>query len=717
MATVSNPTPTHTPPPLDAPRPKGILKNSYRGSPPISPVAATPPSLPHTTSTDGTPAVDAKEITIANTHYNAGHRRSSSAAGSSRPPGSRRLSSRTPSHAGDVGGDEEGGMRLKWDEANLYLTEQERTSTMKIDEPKTPYAKHYDPAEDPSDDEEMAEPIDPENVDMDRLDGVPDASGSHHNGRRKRTGAGAEDEIPGLSLGEPEEAVPENEPSSPKRPRAVHVDSTGSGHDTDTDDLAGLSPEEREKHRRFEELRKKHYEMRNVAALLGHPEDLEEEDDDNKVPKVPGQANGSASARSRPDCEPDPMQIAQLRRPLQRVAVGLLTPRVQPLCLSERFAQLRIDSHAALVVQGRRYASVKSQGAYRIPNKKTLPKKLGAKRTGDQYVIPGNIIYKQRGTIWHAGEGALAGRDHTIHAAIAGYVKYYRDPLRHPKRQYIGVVPNKTDILPYPVGAPRRRKLNLIAVPRRDPPVIDESVGPSGIPLAVTRHDIIEVDTTPKAVYTSSRAGKNPHLEGPAAITDGKHVIQALVSQKLQARAQHEAAVERRREAAAEALRARMGTRIFRLQDDYSYRETNWEIGRLMNDAGSVAGTEKTDSRRAKFRMRRTKRRSYYGAIKRRGLEKWERRKAYRKNTVDKRMNMAAERRAKAEADKARAKADKEAEADRIKKKEGKGKKGEDSMEGKEKNEKVKDEKDSKERKEKKDKAGKESKDGKDGKE
>ena len=39
-------------------------------------------------------------------------------------------------------------MRLKWDEANLYLTEQEKNSTMKIDEPKTPYAKHYDPADD-----------------------------------------------------------------------------------------------------------------------------------------------------------------------------------------------------------------------------------------------------------------------------------------------------------------------------------------------------------------------------------------------------------------------------------------------------------------------------------------------------------------------------------------------------------------------------------------
>jgi len=156
---------------------------------------------------------------------------------------------------------------------------------MKIDEPKTPYAKHYDPAEDPSDDEDVAEPIDPTDIDMDRVDGVP--------GAKRHRRPGTEDEIPGLSLGEPEEAVPEL-----PRPRAVHVDSNGSGHDTDGDDLEFLSPEEREKHRRFEELRKKHYEMKNVAALLGHPEDLEAEDEDDEesalpaVPPLAGKING-----------------------------------------------------------------------------------------------------------------------------------------------------------------------------------------------------------------------------------------------------------------------------------------------------------------------------------------------------------------------------------------------------------------------------------------
>jgi protein phosphatase inhibitor 2 len=222
-------------------------------------------------------AKDAKEITIANTHYNAGHRRSSSAAGSSRPGGaSRRQSSRTPSLGG--ADDAENNMRLKWDEANLYLTEQERTSTMKITEPKTPYAKHYDPMEDPSDDE-VERIVTPMDVDeLDRIDGV---EGAHAHAQRKN--GPAEDEIPGLSLGEPEEAVPEHE--FEKRPRAVHVNSNGSGHGEEEDETIGMTPEEREKHRRFEEMRKKHYEMKNVAKFLGHPEELEEadeEDDDGR---------------------------------------------------------------------------------------------------------------------------------------------------------------------------------------------------------------------------------------------------------------------------------------------------------------------------------------------------------------------------------------------------------------------------------------------------
>ncbi|OHF01920.1 hypothetical protein CORC01_02798 [Colletotrichum orchidophilum] len=252
-AIVERSPPTHSPPGPHPKRPRGILKNSYQKSPPTSP---------------GEADLTEKELTLVNTQYNAGHRRSSSAA---RPSGSRRQSSRTPSQQGDEEQDLESSQRLKWDEANLYLTEQERTSTMKIDEPKTPYAKHYDPTEDPSDDEEMSE--DP------NIERKP---------RTARAGPGVEDDIPIMSLGEPEEAVPESESSKEKALKAVHVDDSASAHGDD-DELAGLSPEEREKHRRFEELRKKHYEMKDVAHLLGHPEELaeEEEDDEDRAARPP----------------------------------------------------------------------------------------------------------------------------------------------------------------------------------------------------------------------------------------------------------------------------------------------------------------------------------------------------------------------------------------------------------------------------------------------
>jgi hypothetical protein len=59
------------------------------------------------------------------------------------------------------------------------------------------------------------------------------------------------------------------------------------------------------------------------------------------------------------------------------------TPTSMPT-LEDRFANLRIASPMAAnaAVEGRRYATVKAQGAYKLKDKKTIPKKLGAKKTG-----------------------------------------------------------------------------------------------------------------------------------------------------------------------------------------------------------------------------------------------------------------------------------------------------------------------------------------------
>ncbi len=51
-------------------------------------------------------------------------------------------------------------------------------------------------------------------------------------------------------------------------------------------------------------------------------------------------------------------------------------------------------------------------------------KRLGVKKFGGEYVIPGNIIVRQRGTKFHPGENVGMGRDYTIFATIPGYVVF-----------------------------------------------------------------------------------------------------------------------------------------------------------------------------------------------------------------------------------------------------------------------------------------------------
>ncbi|KAK7966371.1 mitochondrial 54S ribosomal protein bL27m [Apiospora aurea] len=185
------------------------------------------------------------------------------------------------------------------------------------------------------------------------------------------------------------------------------------------------------------------------------------------------------------------MSLTQLRRPIVAATCGASSAArssaaTGPLRqLQDVFAQLRIGGPSAKV-EGRRYASVKSQGQYKIRDTSVIPKKLGAKKSGDSYVIPGNIIYKQRGTKWWPGENVGMGRDHTLFAKVTGYVKYYKDPAKHPDRSYIGVVFNKEDKLPYPLHAMRRRKLGMTAS-AITPPAPEPEISASGIPTTVVR--------------------------------------------------------------------------------------------------------------------------------------------------------------------------------------------------------------------------------------
>lgn len=65
-------------------------------------------------------------------------------------------------------------------------------------------------------------------------------------------------------------------------------------------------------------------------------------------------------------------------------------------------------------------------------------KRLGVKRFGNQYVVPGNIIIRQRGTQFHPGLNVDMGKDHTLFATAEGFVNF---AIKRDGRKYINVLP------------------------------------------------------------------------------------------------------------------------------------------------------------------------------------------------------------------------------------------------------------------------------------
>jgi large subunit ribosomal protein L27 len=136
-------------------------------------------------------------------------------------------------------------------------------------------------------------------------------------------------------------------------------------------------------------------------------------------------------------------------------------------------------------------------------------------------VIPGNIIFRQRGTKWFPGENCAMGRDHTIYATEKGYVKYYKDPQKHPKRSYIGVAFAREDSLPSPLNAPRKRRLGMVAVPllEEEPVSARSNYTPLSIGTGKNREKITrrKVTVEPGYVYRETNYQIGKAMEKAAA--------------------------------------------------------------------------------------------------------------------------------------------------------------------------------------------------------
>jgi large subunit ribosomal protein L27 len=65
-------------------------------------------------------------------------------------------------------------------------------------------------------------------------------------------------------------------------------------------------------------------------------------------------------------------------------------------------------------------------------------KRLGVKKFGNEEVIPGNIIIRQRGTRYYAGLNVGMGVDHTLFATAEGKVQFVYK--KREKRMFVNVV-------------------------------------------------------------------------------------------------------------------------------------------------------------------------------------------------------------------------------------------------------------------------------------
>jgi large subunit ribosomal protein L27 len=53
-------------------------------------------------------------------------------------------------------------------------------------------------------------------------------------------------------------------------------------------------------------------------------------------------------------------------------------------------------------------------------------KRLGLKKFGGEKVLAGNILVRQRGTVYRAGDNVGTGTDYTLFAKSAGRVQYLK---------------------------------------------------------------------------------------------------------------------------------------------------------------------------------------------------------------------------------------------------------------------------------------------------
>lgn len=145
-------------------------------------------------------------------------------------------------------------------------------------------------------------------------------------------------------------------------------------------------------------------------------------------------------------------------------------------------------------------------------------KRLGVKLFGGQAAKAGNIIIRQRGTRYHAGENVYMGKDHTLHAKVDGRVTFTRRRLG---RVFVGIDTNEA-----PVAAPAAPKPAKKAAPKKAAPQAEAAPAADTTPVAAVAE--VPAEEKPKAKAKPAKAEKIKLSTGKSYKIDDLKIVEGI---------------------------------------------------------------------------------------------------------------------------------------------------------------------------------------------
>jgi large subunit ribosomal protein L27 len=142
---------------------------------------------------------------------------------------------------------------------------------------------------------------------------------------------------------------------------------------------------------------------------------------------------------------------------------------------------------------------------------------LGVKLFGGQLATAGNVIIRQRGTRYHAGENVYLGKDFTLHAKVDGRVVFKRGRL---DRTFVSIMPLEGATVVAP-PAPVKTK----AAPKAAAPV---AAAPVAEPVVAVEAPVVEAPAAEEKPAKASKSEKITLPSGKKVAKDDLKLVEGI---------------------------------------------------------------------------------------------------------------------------------------------------------------------------------------------